>query len=95
MLFDANPMMIIGYHKPTAPAYDDYVFDILETILTTGRTSRLYNLLSDGNGSRGKCERLNGVPRQDIRIFLRYLPEPVILINKELEEVILREIRKN
>ncbi len=45
VIFDANPMMIIGYHKPTAPAYDDYVFDVLETILTKGRTSRLYNLL--------------------------------------------------
>ena len=32
--FDANPMMIIGFHKPNAPAYEDYVFDVLETILT-------------------------------------------------------------
>ena len=42
ILFDANPSMIIGYHKPTAPAAEDYVFDVLETILSKGRTSRLY-----------------------------------------------------
>ncbi len=42
VLFDANPSMIIGYHKPTAPAAEDYVFDVLETILSKGRTSRLY-----------------------------------------------------
>ena len=42
VLFDASPSIIIGYHKPTAPAADDYVFDVLETILSKGRTSRLY-----------------------------------------------------
>ncbi|MDP2852623.1 MAG: pitrilysin family protein [Smithellaceae bacterium] len=42
VLFDASPSMIIGYHKPTAPAAEDYVFDVLETILSKGRTSRLY-----------------------------------------------------
>lgn len=45
VLFDANPSMIIGYHKPTAPAAEDYVFDVLETILSKGRTSRLYSKL--------------------------------------------------
>jgi len=45
VLFDANPSMIIGYHKPTAPAAEDYAFDVLETILSKGRTSRLYSKL--------------------------------------------------
>lgn len=45
VLFDASPSMIVGYHKPTAPATEDYVFDVLETILSKGRTSRLYSKL--------------------------------------------------
>lgn len=45
VLFDANPSMIIGYHKPTAPAAEDYIFDVLETILSKGRTSRLHSTL--------------------------------------------------
>jgi len=45
VFFDANPSMIIGYHKPTAPAAEDYIFDVLETILSKGRTSRLYSKL--------------------------------------------------
>ncbi|PKN10249.1 MAG: insulinase family protein, partial [Deltaproteobacteria bacterium HGW-Deltaproteobacteria-7] len=45
VLFDASPSMIIGYHKPTAPAAEDYAFDVLETILSKGRTSRLYSRL--------------------------------------------------
>ncbi|MFO7568430.1 MAG: pitrilysin family protein, partial [Smithellaceae bacterium] len=40
VLFDASPMMIAGYHKPTAPDPSDYAFDVLETILSKGRTSR-------------------------------------------------------
>ena len=62
VIFDANPMMIIGYHKPTAPAYDDYVFDVLETILTKGRTSRLYNLLVTEMGIAESVSASNGVP---------------------------------
>ncbi|MEE9912569.1 MAG: insulinase family protein [Deltaproteobacteria bacterium] len=43
VFFDASPSMMIGFHKPTAPAAEDYVFDVLETILSKGRTSRLYS----------------------------------------------------
>lgn len=43
--FDANPSILIGYHKPTAPAAEDYVFDVLEAVLSKGRTSRLYSKL--------------------------------------------------
>ncbi len=43
--FDASPSIMIGYHKPTAPATEDYVFDVLETVLSKGRTSRLYSRL--------------------------------------------------
>lgn len=48
VLFDANPKIIIGYHKPTLPAFDDYIFDMIEYILSGGRTSRFYkNLVED------------------------------------------------
>ena len=43
--FDAEPQLMIAYHKPTMPDKDDYVFDILLQILTEGRTSRLYKSL--------------------------------------------------
>ena len=93
--FDANPMMIIGYHKPKAPAYDDYVFDVLETILTTGRTSRLYNLLVTEMGIAESVSASNGVPATSDPTFLRYLPSPVIPIQiRNLKRYILREIEK-
>lgn len=40
--WDAQPQIMIGYHKPTLPHKDDYVFDVIDSILTRGRTSRLY-----------------------------------------------------
>lgn len=43
--FDAGPSVMIGFHKPTAPHKDDYVFDVIENLLTAGRTSRLYKTL--------------------------------------------------
>ncbi|SHI48910.1 Predicted Zn-dependent peptidase [Malonomonas rubra DSM 5091] len=43
--FDAEPQLMIAYHKPTMPAREDYVFDILMQVLGEGRTSRLYKSL--------------------------------------------------
>jgi len=45
ILADAEPNLIIGFHKPTLPAPDDYVFDVIDMLLADGRTSRLYKKL--------------------------------------------------
>lgn len=42
---DAEPQILIGFHKPTYPNPDDYVFDVIDMLLTEGRTSRLYKKL--------------------------------------------------
>jgi len=42
---DAESELMIGFHKPTLPAPDDYVFDLIDMLLTHGRTSRLYKKL--------------------------------------------------
>ncbi len=43
--FDAEPQVMIAYHKPTLPHPDDFAFDLLMQVLTEGRTSRLYRAL--------------------------------------------------
>lgn len=40
--FEAEPELAIAYHKPTLPAREDYVFDLIDLILSGGATSRLY-----------------------------------------------------
>jgi len=63
LLADAEPEVMIGFHKPALPDPDDYVFDLIDGLLTGGRTSRLYRHLveeeqlalsvSSGNGFPG------------------------------------------
>jgi predicted Zn-dependent peptidase len=43
--FDAEPQVAVAFHKPTLPTRDDYVFDLIDQILSQGRTSRLYRTL--------------------------------------------------
>jgi len=42
---DAEPQMLIGFHKPTLPHKDDYAFDVIAMLLADGATSRLYRKL--------------------------------------------------
>jgi predicted Zn-dependent peptidase len=60
--FDAQPQMIIGYHKPPPPGFDDYVFDVIESILARGRTSRLFKTLIDEKRIAENINAANGLP---------------------------------
>ena len=51
--YDAEPDMIVGWHKPTLPHPDQYVFDVLEDLLVTGRSSRLIKRLVKGRKAGG------------------------------------------
>jgi len=42
---DAEPQLIVGFHKPTLPDRDDYAFDVITMLLADGMTSRLYKKL--------------------------------------------------
>jgi len=43
--YDAEPQVLIGFHKPSAGHPDDVVFDVIESLLSGGRTSRLHKRL--------------------------------------------------
>lgn len=43
--YDANPVLAIAYHKPAIGHPDQYVMDVIEAVLSNGRTSRLYKSL--------------------------------------------------
>jgi len=45
VVLDASPSLMTGFHKPAMPHKDDYVFDVIDSVLTNGRTSRLYKFL--------------------------------------------------
>ena len=62
VIFDAEPQMILGYHKPPPPDFADYLFDIIESILTKGRTSRLFKSLVQEKGLAESIQAANGLP---------------------------------
>lgn len=43
--YDAEPSLLIGFHKPTVPHIDDYVFDVLSYALCEGESSRFEQVL--------------------------------------------------
>jgi predicted Zn-dependent peptidase len=45
VFFDAGSQVVVAFKKPTLPAREDYVFDVLQVILAEGRTSRLWKAL--------------------------------------------------
>lgn len=40
--YDAEPQLVIGWHMPAGGGIDQQVFDVISSLLTDGRTSRLY-----------------------------------------------------
>jgi len=46
--FEAEPRIMIAFHKPTLPSREDYAFDLIDMVLGGGRTSRLYRSLVVG-----------------------------------------------
>ncbi|MDD5168649.1 MAG: insulinase family protein, partial [Syntrophales bacterium] len=59
---DANPQIIIGYHKPPLGTSDDYVFEVIESILSRGRTSRFYRTFVEQRGLAESVQADNGSP---------------------------------
>jgi predicted Zn-dependent peptidase len=43
--YDAEPQLVIGFHKPTYPHPDAFALDLLDSVLSAGRTSRLFERL--------------------------------------------------
>ncbi|MCF8053785.1 MAG: insulinase family protein [Deltaproteobacteria bacterium] len=63
LALDANEKLYIGFHKPTYPHKDNYAFEIMENILTSGRSSRLHrSLIERTNPLAQSVEAANGLP---------------------------------
>jgi len=95
VILDANPRMLIGYHKPNMPAFDDYVFDIISSILSNGRTSRLYKNIVSEKGIAESIQAVNGIPGERYpNLFVISGAPRHPQSNAELETSIYTEIEK-
>ena len=93
--FEANPRLIVGYHKPTLPSFDDYVFDVIDYLLSRGRTSRLHKRLVEEEGIAESVQTVNGMPGAKYpNIFTIFAAPRNPHTNAELERSIYAEIEK-
>jgi predicted Zn-dependent peptidase len=95
IVWDAGPQLIIGYHKPNMPDKDDYTFDMLESILSKGRTSRLYRRLVQEKGVAESIDVSNGVPGSRYpNLFTVFATPRTPHGSEELEQLIYAEIER-
>ena len=90
---DANPTLIVGYHKPNIPHKDDYVFDFIESLLSKGRTSRLYRRLVQESGVAEGIYAANGIPGNRYpNLFILMATPRDSHTTLELEKIIYEEL---
>jgi len=84
---DAEPIALLAYHKPTLPHRDDYVLDVVDGILSYGRSSRLVRSLVEEKRILTSVSTQNGSPgaRYD-NLFLLYAePAPGVTADEALK----------
>jgi len=60
--FEAEPAVLIGYHRPALDHPDDAVFDVIDSLLSGGRSSRLYKTLVTEKQLAVNASTSTGVP---------------------------------
>lgn len=95
VLFDAQPRLMIGFHKPAPPAKDDYVLDVVNVILSEGRSSRLHRELVERRQIAVSVNAFNGTPggRYDNLFVVTGSPRHPHTA-AELEKALLEELEK-
>jgi predicted Zn-dependent peptidase len=90
---DSQPWLVIGYHIPSV-SHEDYLkFEILNYLLTQGRSSRLYKKMVVEEKSSLFTGSLTGYPgRKYAGLFIIYTLPNQDFSNKDLQKVIFQEI---
>ncbi len=91
----AQPFVLIGYHKPSINHSDNAVFDAITEIVGIGRTSRLYKSLVKEKKIAVAASGFPGMPGNKYpSLFLFYAVPARGRTNQECEEAIYAEIDK-
>jgi zinc protease len=92
---EANqPAIVMGYHVPKAPDPDSYILEVVEALLSSGKSSRLYRNLVRGKRICLSADASNSFLSVDPDLFyLSAEPLPGISI-EEVEKALDDEVRK-
>lgn len=90
---DANPQLAMGFHKPNPPHPDDAVCEIIEALLSYGRTSRFYKRLVEEEKIAVEASAFNGFPgKRYPNLFAIFAASRHPHTSGELEKAILQEL---
>jgi predicted Zn-dependent peptidase len=93
--FDARDQIMMGYHKPTLPHREDYVFDLISEVFCEGRTSRLHQALVEKKKIAQSVDCDSGSPGSRLdNLFFVYASALGNHTPAELEKAIDEEIEK-
>jgi predicted Zn-dependent peptidase len=93
-----QPILALGYHRPNTMSDDDVIYDIIEHLLTDGRTSRLYKNLVEGKAIAAEVAALPNPPLVTAKYpsLFEIIGVPVTPAHTvaELEQAIDQELEK-
>lgn len=91
----AQPFLLIGFHKPDINDRDNAVYDAITDIIGIGRTSRLYKSLVRDKKIAAAATAFPGLPGQKYpNLFLFFAVATPGHTNAECEQAILDELEK-
>jgi len=91
----SQPILLIGYHKPSIRHADSAVFDAVQDILSSGRTSRFYRSLVQEKKLAVAAGGFPGFPGDKYpNLFLFFSVAAAGKTNEENEKAMLEEIEK-
>lgn len=85
----AQERLMVVYHKPALPDPADYVFDVISTLLTADRSTRLYRDLVVEKGLAVSVDSYAASPgsRLPNLFMIMVVPRPGVPLNRLLEEI--------
>tara|TARA_B100000315_G_scaffold260843_1_gene326174 strand:- start:3314 stop:4867 length:1554 start_codon:yes stop_codon:yes gene_type:complete len=93
--YDAEPFVMIGFHKPGVEHPDDAVFDVIDSILSSGRTSRMHKQIVQKKQLAVRIGSFTGFPGNRFpNLFVISAVPRSPYTTAELEEAIYEELNK-
>ncbi len=93
--WDANPYLLIGYHRPDVRHQDDLVFDVISFLLSNGRTSQMYRHLVEEQQVAASVDAISSYPGQKYPGLFLFVGVPLAPQTlQELEDAMYAEIEQ-
>ncbi|MBQ27556.1 MAG: peptidase M16 [Nitrospiraceae bacterium] len=93
--YNAEPFVLIGFHKPGVGHSDDDVFDVIDSILSSGRTSRMHKQIVQKKQLAIRVGSFTGFPGNRFpNLFVISAVPRAPHTTAELEEAVYEELDK-